>query len=277
MSLFKIIKGWEPEGGRVAAYAFGSLEENGVRQYDTDPAGFRTMFPAGSSPQHEAPPGPAEAAPQREEAPAEGCAPEGPSGEELQAMLREAFDSGFAEGRRETEECLDSACRSLAESVAALDGMRERLIRESEDDLLRLSIMVAKRIIQQELSQDRRILAQFVAEATREIMDQEEIVICLNPDDCRVVSANRHLYLGGVGEKRQLTIKPDASIDAGGCVVDSPIGLVDARVDSQLAEIFKRLMHERGHTGDAPVLLAGENEQYISDQYGVEQYGYARN
>jgi flagellar assembly protein FliH len=108
-------------------------------------------------------------------------------------------------------------------------------------------------------------------------MEQEEIVICFNPEDCRVVSANRHFYLAGVGDRKQLTIKPDASIPVGGCVVDTPTGLVDARVDAQLAEIFKRLLQERGHAGDATSNLPVETEPYISDQYGAEKYGYTKN
>jgi flagellar assembly protein FliH len=276
MSLFKIIKPADPDGEKVAAYSFESLQGQATELRAADPMEFRTMF-SDPTPRHEAPPESSGEAPVKGEAPDDACASQGPSGDELEVMLRDAFDSGFARGRGETEEYLDTPCRSLAEAVAALDGIRERLIRESEEDLLRLSVMVAKRVIQQELSLDRRILAQFVAEATQAIMDQEEIVICFNPEDCRVVSANKHLYLAGVGDKKQLTIKPDASIPVGGCVVDTPIGLVDARVDSQLAEIFKRLMQERGHAVDALPGLTVENEQFISDQYGADKYGYARN
>lgn len=197
-----------------------------------------------------------------------------PGAEEMHQLLQDASDSGFADGRREAEESFAGVCRALSEAIVAVSGLREQIIRECEDDLLRLAMMVAKQIIRQEISHDRKILAQFVCEATSGITEQNDITISFNPDDYLLVSANRQLYLAGIGDKVKITMKPDESVTAGGCVVDTQTGMVDARVETQLAEIFKRLMQERGHGCDDPLELPEEAEHYLAEHCGAEKYVY---
>lgn len=195
---------------------------------------------------------------------------------ELHRMIQEAYDNGFAEGRQQVEETFNNSCRALAEAASQVCGLKEKLFRDSEEEMLQLAIMVAKLVIHQEVTLDKKILAHFLAEATQGFTDQDEIVISLNPEDHRLVSANRHLYLG-TGDKRQITIKPDEAVSFGGCIIDTPTGVVDARVETQLAEIFKRLMQERAHYGGGPLNPHGEKEPYLPEQYGVEKYGGTKN
>lgn len=206
--------------------------------------------------------------------PVEGLQGTGP--EELQRLLQDSCDRGFADGRREAEESFEVVCRTLSEVIVAVNGLRERILRECEDDLLRLSMVIAKQIVRQEISQDKKILAQFVSEATSGISDHNDIVICFNPEDYRTVSSNRQLYLAGVDDKVQVTIKPDDSISIGGCIVETQTGHVDARVETQLAEIFKRLMQERGQCCDGSLELPTEAELYQAKQSGAEKYGHQR-
>jgi flagellar assembly protein FliH len=177
---------------------------------------------------------------------------EGP-GEELLQMaedefsrrLRAAHDTGLAEGRRQAEESVAAIAKALEGAVSAVMTLREKILRECEDDLLKLSILVAKQIIQQEVTQDRRILAQFIGEALRSVDKQEEIILCLHPEDCRVVSANSHSFLGGLKELERLTIKPSDETPPGGCIVESTTGVIDARIEAQLDVVFRRLVEER--------------------------------
>jgi len=271
MSSSKIIKSAAQKNRPFAGFSFDSLQEDSPAQLPGAVEQFQPLF--GSHP------GAAQDFAQTEmsgQTPEDGLAVEtpGPGAEELQRLLQDSCDRGFADGRREAEESFGEVCRTLSEAIVSVSGMRERIVRECEDDLLRLAMMVAKQVIRQEITLDRTILAQFVCEATAGISDQNEISICFNPEDYRAVSANRALYLAGISDKMQITIKPDDSVSAGGCVVETQNGLVDARVETQLAEIFKRLMQERGHGSDESLELPAEAELYLAEQCGAEKYAY---
>ncbi len=274
MSLFKIIKAGRPTDTVLVKFAFEALPELSELPFKPDTPGFQPLFAAGASPAG----GNAEAGGTTDalvaEEMTEGSA--GPSAVELQQLLKESFEKGFADGQQQAEERFSSSFRSLTVAVEEVSGLKGRIVRESEEDLLQLAMMVSKQIIQQELSQNREILACFVAEAVRGIVDQDDIVICFNPEDCRIVSEKRHLYLAGIGDKRQITIRPDDSVPVGGCVIDAPTGLVDARVDAQLAEMYKLLIQERAGTSDAAQNLPMIPEPLVPGPYGVEKYGYPK-
>ena len=61
-----------------------------------------------------------------------------------------------------------------------------------------------------------------------------------------MITSNRELFLGGIGEDRQITLKSDEATTLGGCVVESSTGVIDARIEAQLDEIYKGLVEERG-------------------------------
>jgi len=273
MSSSRIIKGVGREDQFFPEFAFETLHEERLAQQFVAEDGFQPLFMGNPSPVAESVQ--AEMSLQSGELELVGDN-SGPSAEKLPLLLQEAHDKGFADGRREAEESLNGVCRSLSAAIESINELRARIIRESEDDLLRLAMMVAKQIIRQELSQDRKILARFVCEATTGINGQNDIVICFHPEDYLAVSANRQHYLAGIDDKMQVCIKSDDSVSVGGCVVETPTGQIDARVETQLAEIFKRLMQERGHGGDGSLELPTEAELYLAEQCGAEKNGYQR-
>jgi len=268
MSSSRIIKGGDG-GTPVADFSFGALQQEVPSGTIAAADEFQPLFVENLTQ-----PGEPAHPVHHELDHAEELAGEQIRAEEVQRLLQESCDRAFADGRREAEESYSLVCKAFAEAIESINGLREQMVRECEDDLLRLVMMIAKQVIRHELSQDRKILAQFVSEAVGGLSDQSDIVICFNPDDYRLVSGNRQFYLAGVSDKLQVTIKPDEQVTSGGCIIETPTGLVDARLETQLAEIFKRLMQERGHGSDEPMELPVKSEQYLTDQRGAEKYGY---
>jgi len=172
------------------------------------------------------------------------------SEDELQSKIQEGFAKGCEEERRKADEDLAGICSALSEAISVVSKLRDRIVRESEDELLKLAFLVAKKIVRQEIKHDRRILAQLVSEALRGFPEQHDIVVSLHPEDYKVITSNRELFLAGIGEDRQITLKADETTTLGGCVVESSTGVIDARIEAQLDEIYKGLVEERGRLCD---------------------------
>jgi flagellar assembly protein FliH len=174
------------------------------------------------------------------------------SEEELASKIEEAYNKGIEDERRQADDDLAGICSALTEAISIVSRLRERIVKESEDELLKLSFVLAKKIIRQEIKQDRQIMAQVVSEALREFPEQHDIIICLHPEDYQVISSNRELFLAGVGNDRQITLKPDEAMSVGGCVVESSTGVIDARIEAQLDEIYRSLVEERNILFEQP-------------------------
>ncbi len=243
----KIIKSDLLKEQTVCAFDFSPLAGDGgafVASTEGDefiPLQIRDCtLPAGSVP----PPPPQEAAvPEEEPVPVTVA---GISEDELQLQLTEAFNRGLEEGRRQAERGLSNVFKALRDGIAGLTDLRDKVMRESEEDLLTLSIMVARKIVQREISLDPQILAGVITTALDAVTDLDRVNIRLNPEDYALVSSDRARYITGVGRDNQVTLNPDEQIMRGGCMVDTPTGTIDARIETQLEEIFHRFMEERG-------------------------------
>ena len=245
MSLSRVIKSGSILGKSVDPFCFGNFRSSPGKGFQNIAEGF-TPFVAGGDTY------PMEADNQEfvaEAAPVETCSADSGvvviNDEELEKRIEEAFTKGAEEERRQADEDLAGICSALVEAISIISRLRERIVKESEEELLKLSFLVAKKIIRQEIKQDRQIMAQVVSEALREFPEQHDIVVCLHPEDYKVISSNRELYLAGVGNERQITLKPDEAMTIGGCVVESSTGMIDARIEAQLDEIYRGLVEER--------------------------------
>ena len=123
--------------------------------------------------------------------------------------------------------------------------MRVLLLKDCEDDLLRLAIMLSERIIRQEITLNRKILARIVADVVENLAGKDGLVISFNPEDYRIIFDNRYLDQAGIAGMSQIDVKSDENVTLGGCLVETSSGQVDGQIEAQLAELFNQLTEER--------------------------------
>ena len=173
------------------------------------------------------------------------------SEEELDQRLRESFQSGLQEGKNLAERGLLNVFTSLRTAAEGLHLLRDKVMRESEDELIRLIMMVAAKVILREVAQDRKqIVADVVKAATASLSARDEVFIHLHPDDYAQVTASREEYFRQELFTERMQFKADPEVFPGSCRVDTEMGTIDASFDSQLDEIFRRLQEERSMTSE---------------------------
>ncbi len=174
------------------------------------------------------------------------------SEEEAQQRIDDAYDNGFAESRRQLEDDLIVVSRAFGSAVAEIGSLRELLLKESEDDLLRLAIKLAERIIRQEITLDRTILVRTVTQVVEEMADTDGVIVRFNPVDYEIIAGSGSLLHAALPDMTRIDVKADATISLGGCIVETTTGQVDGRIEAQLTELFNQLMEERvSHSGES--------------------------
>ena len=167
------------------------------------------------------------------------------SEDELDQRISEAFNAGLKEGKDLAERGLINVFRTLRSSSEAIHNLRDKILRESEDELINLIMIVARKVIIREIAQDRAILAGVVQHALAGLSAREEITVRINPDDYLLVTSGRDELLHSELLNERLLLKPDPSVAAGFCVVDTAMGTVDASLDSQMDQIYQSLLDQR--------------------------------
>jgi len=154
-----------------------------------------------------------------------------------EAGHREGYTRGYSDGltaaQTETREVLNQA-RLIAEGAAAA---RDALIAGVEAEIVALVLDVARKVIGQEMAQDSTIVLRTVERALTHIKGNGLLRLRVNPADVDLVTQHWSSPRSPEPRSRRWEIVGDATVSRGGCVIDTKAGQVDARIETQLAQI----------------------------------------
>jgi flagellar assembly protein FliH len=180
--------------------------------------------------------------------------------ERLAEETRQAFESGREEGRRTEREALAPTAaaeaerqrRQTAERVENFARERDRYLQAIEQEVVRLALAVAARILRREAQMDPLLLTGAVRVALGQVAATSEIRL-------RVPAKEADLWKETMAILPKLTVKSlvvtDEAMLLGECVIESKVGTVDLGIRSQLGEI-ERGFFDRAGTADAPARQA---------------------
>jgi flagellar assembly protein FliH len=151
----------------------------------------------------------------------------------------EAHRSGVAEGearaRTAGEAALHPVLDRMAQTTRELCGMRSRLRREAESDVVQLAIAIARRIIHRELSVDPAAMQALVQVALGRLDRQEIHRVWVHPSQAAAVKTKL------AGDNPQVEVIADANRELGSLLFETNRGKLDASVNAQFEEIERGL------------------------------------
>ena len=162
-----------------------------------------------------------------------------------QAIEAAAHREGFTHGQREGLEATRAAAAPLvgllAEAVRAAQAARAGALAGAEVELLALALALAERILHREVAAtpgEVEALARGLLDRAR---DKRRAVLRVHPEDyARLLEARRAL-LEGLPKDADLRFEADPGVGRGGCLLETPSGILDGRLESQLEEALRAL------------------------------------
>ncbi len=149
---------------------------------------------------------------------------------------RQTAPAGRAGGGADRELAgLRSARQALEKAVVKFGEIHERFFKEAEEQLLNLSIEIARKVLKQEIQTERHKIEPVVREALSRVPDGIKVVVHLHPDDlARCESARKDTDQAG---SDNISFIADRKVQPGGCLLETPQGTVESSIDAQLEEI----------------------------------------
>lgn len=136
---------------------------------------------------------------------------------------KKGFDAGYEQGLRQ-----------VAEVLVRFKQEKERVLSEIEPQVVMLVRKIAEKIIGKELELNNETIVNIVKQALQPVKQQKEIIIRVNPQDVEILEKNKAGIIDVLARTNDISIKPDDSVVSGGCIVETEIGTIDARLDTQL-------------------------------------------
>jgi len=180
------------------------------------------------------------AAQRPEPAPAPAAPPE-PTAEQWQARIEEARAQGYGQGYRDGLEALDAAKRQYAQQMsaqvalvlAAFDQQTQALDVRLADTLVHSAVLLARQVVRSEVTQRPELIVQVAQDAIGAvILSARHLRLRLHPQDLALVEAGAADLLAA----RSVLLQADATLSPGGCIVESDLGQVDARIEQRWAQ-----------------------------------------
>ncbi|WP_391571539.1 flagellar assembly protein FliH [Cohnella sp.] len=167
---------------------------------------------------------------------------------------RQGHEEGYRAGALEAEEQLklqyEERLREAEAIVIQAYAAKESIVTEGEVFLVELSCTIAEKIVQSQLEQAPEMSKALFEKALSRRKEQGVIVLCVSPSQFAYVQAAKDELALALDAQAELQVVPDASIKEGGCIVRSPFGSIDARVDTQLEAIREQLLRVAAHRSE---------------------------
>lgn len=185
----------------------------------------------------------------REQQPAKEYSPPPPAsggrggrfGNDPEQKMRAAYQQGVQEGqasaRQELAGQLEAMNGRMARAIEEMSGMRQRFRQEAEEDVVKLALAVARRVLHRELTVAPDALLGLVKAALEKIEAREVHTVRIRPEDAPMVKQ----FLGKMGLPQRVEVVSDPGLERGAAIFDSSRGTLDASVETQLAEIERGL------------------------------------
>lgn len=155
----------------------------------------------------------------------------------LLAKVEQESERSKSQGREEgREEGLGEVSELLLKAHDEKDKMFEGL----EKSIVNLVYDISEKIIGKELREREGAILDLIRQALRAAMGQH-IVIMVSPADYENVRQGQAALMQVLDASRTIQIRHDESVKPGGCVIETEVGTIDARLETQLAAIRKAL------------------------------------
>jgi flagellar assembly protein FliH len=152
-----------------------------------------------------------------------------------------AFQEGFTEGEKAGYEAgtkrIDPLITSFMQGLEQLKNIRRELHQAIEKEVVQLALSVAKKIVCHEVKTDEDTVICVAREALSRVENPGKIKIKLNPTDLHFIQNTKSQLSQFIENVDGIRFEAEDSIQSGGCVIETDMGDIDARIEKQFQAI----------------------------------------
>ncbi|MBT9175404.1 MAG: Yop proteins translocation protein L [candidate division WS2 bacterium] len=163
--------------------------------------------------------------------------------------LQKGKEDGIAAGKKEVMQTLKEVLEEinttrnlLFQIVEEAQKEREKFLARNEEEILELSISVAKKIIGEEIATNKKVIFSVIKSAVDKLKERDKITLRVNPADLETINQFKEKVMYLQSKVSEVQYLSDESVEKGGVLVETSYGIIDATVDSQIKELKKTLI-----------------------------------
>ena len=149
--------------------------------------------------------------------------------EEIKAHAeKEGFQAGFEQ---------------WTQTVSYLEGEIAKVQKELQKVVMPVAVKAAKKIVAAELKVNPEVVLDIVASTLKSIAQHKRVVLYVNKKDFDLLESSKSKLKPIFEELESLSIRDRDDIEPGGCVVETEVGIVNARLEDRWRTLEAALEH----------------------------------
>jgi flagellar assembly protein FliH len=166
-----------------------------------------------------------------------GAAPD-PDRPDPEEIRRQAYRKGYQDGEKAGAASETAKAAPVIEgfrrATFELERLRRDLYRSAERRAMELALAVARKIVAREVQVQPEVVLSVVRKALERVAAADDIRIRVHPADLDYLEAYRRELAGLVENVDRIDLVADETTTRGGCLIETGMGGIDARIEKQL-------------------------------------------
>jgi flagellar assembly protein FliH len=164
---------------------------------------------------------------------------------DVEGIRENAFTAGVAAGKKQAEEDFDNSAQALLCICNELDRLRETILQNSAGEMKELVLAISEKIIRHSVTEQEETIIATIKDAIHLAVKSDAFQIQVNPEDLEAVESRKKEIIDSISGLDNIVLKSDATVERGGCTLESTCCTVDASMTSQIKVIHDSVMAEQ--------------------------------
>ena len=123
-----------------------------------------------------------------------------------------------------------------------IQKLRTEIYHTLEKEVVELALAIARKVVCREVKTNQDVVVCVAKEALSRVEAPGEIIIRLNPSDLQFIKQTKYQISTLLEHVDKVTFESEDSISSGGCVIETNMGEIDARIEKQL-HVVEEMFH----------------------------------
>ncbi len=161
--------------------------------------------------------------------------------QELDFAYKKGLEEGKLEGFRAAEQELGEAIQMAHSLTEALQKQQQEFLSAHEEFILQLIFKIAERVVGPIAAQQQGLIQETLNKILYEAQVSGRIKILVHPEDLKTLQSIEPELRKNFPDLKEIGFVADEMITRGGCLVETDMGKLDARVETQVNKLIKQL------------------------------------
>jgi len=157
--------------------------------------------------------------------------------EKMEEGYNLGFKQGYQEGLSKSEAYMNTKYEHVKQVLSQVKEIHDKACRETEEDLVRLAVAIAEKLVIRQLELSPETVVDMVREASQQFQQADQITVLIHPEDAEILKQRKLHLTDHLGEYTRLYIIGDGNMPKGTFKLESENGFIEIALKDQIEKL----------------------------------------